>query len=78
LRPKAWTFVPFNGGPRICMGQMFALTQIYYIVTRMFQNFGTVRLIDPSVKPKMKVAITLIPSTKLQVVFENPTGLTWD
>lgn len=23
--PKAWTYVPFNGGPRICVGQNFAV-----------------------------------------------------
>lgn len=26
--PKPWQFVPFNGGPRICVGQNFAVSQI--------------------------------------------------
>jgi cytochrome P450 len=25
--PKSWTYIPFNGGPRICIGQQFALTE---------------------------------------------------
>ncbi|KAK8061957.1 cytochrome P450 [Apiospora phragmitis] len=30
--PKPWTYVPFNGGPRICVGQNFALTEMAYVV----------------------------------------------
>ncbi|CAI6252971.1 unnamed protein product [Periconia digitata] len=38
LRP-GWAFIPFNGGPRVCIGQNFALTQIMFIVVRMLQAF---------------------------------------
>jgi len=37
--PVPWTYIPFNGGPRICLGQNFALTEMAYAVTRMCQAF---------------------------------------
>ena len=46
-RKLGWAFVPFNGGPRICLGQQFALTEASYVTTRLVQEFGTL-WIDPS------------------------------
>lgn len=41
-QPKPWTFIPFNGGPRICIGQQFALTEMGYTIVRMLQRFDQV------------------------------------
>ncbi|KAK8142969.1 hypothetical protein G3M48_007908 [Beauveria asiatica] len=40
LRP-GWGYLPFNGGPRICLGQQMALLESYYLVARMVQTFQT-------------------------------------
>ena len=32
--PKPWQYIPFNGGPRICLGQQFALTEMGYVLVR--------------------------------------------
>lgn len=37
--PKPWTYIPFNGGPRICVGQQFALTEMWFTVVRLLQRF---------------------------------------
>ncbi|RFU35090.1 hypothetical protein B7463_g1226, partial [Scytalidium lignicola] len=39
LRP-GWGYLPFNGGPRICVGQQFALTEASYTIVRLLQEFG--------------------------------------
>src|SRR3981189_726463 len=36
------TYIPFNGGPRICLGQNFALTEMAYAVARMCQRYSAV------------------------------------
>ncbi|MCJ1388136.1 hypothetical protein MMC18_000981 [Xylographa bjoerkii] len=35
----AWGFLPFNGGPRVCLGQEFGLTEASYAVVRILQRF---------------------------------------
>jgi cytochrome P450 len=37
--PVPWTYIPFNGGPRICLGQNFALTEMAYATSRMCQMY---------------------------------------
>jgi cytochrome P450 len=34
-----WDYLPFNGGPRICLGQQFALTEAGFTVVRIVQSF---------------------------------------
>lgn len=38
-QPKAWQYIPFNGGPRICVGQNFALSEMSYALVRIFQRY---------------------------------------
>lgn len=38
LRP-GWGYLPFSGGPRICIGQQFALTEASYVLVRLLQGF---------------------------------------
>ncbi|KAK5654379.1 hypothetical protein OQA88_7288 [Cercophora sp. LCS_1] len=38
----AWEYIPFHGGPRICLGQQFALTQMGYALFRFFKTFKSI------------------------------------
>ena len=41
LRP-GWGYLPFNGGPRVCLGRQLALRIVGYITVRMCQEFEEV------------------------------------
>ncbi|KAF7195722.1 Cytochrome P450 monooxygenase [Pseudocercospora fuligena] len=41
-----WQYAPFNGGPRICIGQLFALTEAGHVIVRMLQKFEKIEGID--------------------------------
>ena len=42
-RKAGWEFLPFNGGPRICLGQQHALTLAGFTIVRMMQRFADVQ-----------------------------------
>ncbi|EZF72480.1 hypothetical protein H105_05519 [Trichophyton soudanense CBS 452.61] len=46
IRP-GWGYLPFNGGPRICLGQQFALTEASYATIRIMQTFKNIESRDP-------------------------------
>lgn len=71
-QPRPWQYVPFNGGPRICIGQQFALTEMGYVLTRMFQRFGRVESSMHDVdggRPTLKAEIVLQPGDGVHVAF---------
>ncbi|KAI1281645.1 cytochrome P450 monooxygenase CYP539B5 [Xylaria sp. FL0933] len=41
-QPRPWEYIPFNGGPRICPGQNFAMTEMAYCIVRMLQKYDRI------------------------------------
>lgn len=42
--PNPFIFVPFNAGPRICLGQQFAYNETSFFLVRLLQQFSSVSL----------------------------------
>ncbi|GAM85529.1 hypothetical protein ANO11243_035360 [Dothideomycetidae sp. 11243] len=68
--PKSWTYIPFNGGPRICVGQPFALTEMGYTVVRILQKFKSMEKRMP-VEPMEKADIVGQPSIPIMLLFRE-------
>ena len=45
--PEGWTYLPFNGGPRICLGQQFALNEASYTIIRLLQHYEKIENRQP-------------------------------
>jgi len=61
--------VPFNGGPRICIGQQFALTEMGYTIVRILQQFSGVEDRSGGEFPGWKTDIVLQPANGVHVAF---------
>jgi cytochrome P450 len=71
-QPRAWQYIPFNGGPRICIGQQFALTEMSYVLTRLFQRYDRIDNYMAEIdggNPTMKADIVLQPADGVKVAF---------
>ncbi|CUA76640.1 Cytochrome P450 52E1 [Rhizoctonia solani] len=44
-------FVPFNAGPRICLGQQFAYNEASFVLVRLFQRFSKLELAMDAAPP---------------------------
>ncbi|KAF8126892.1 cytochrome P450 [Boletus edulis] len=44
LIPQPFIFLPFNAGPRICLGQQFAYNEMSFMLIRLLQQFDTFSL----------------------------------
>lgn len=61
LDPKfrpGWGYIPFSGGPRVCIGQNFALTEAMYVVVRMVQRFEMERVGEEEWVEKVTITCT--------------------
>jgi hypothetical protein len=66
--PKPHDYIPFNSGPRICIGQQFALTEMSYVLTRLFQRYtGVTNHMNDGGRPVLKADIVLSPGDPINV-----------
>lgn len=66
-RKAGWEYIPFNGGPRICIGQQFALTEAGYVIARLLQRFDQIEDVNPDQKPRWSMTLTAAPADLVTV-----------
>jgi cytochrome P450 len=62
-----WDYLPFNGGPRVCIGQQFALTEAGYVLVRLLQRFDQIEDVNADRKILWGLSLTSCPADLLTV-----------
>lgn len=72
-RYPAWQFLPFLGGPRICIGQQFALIEASYLIVRLLHEFDAIEPADLVDMRKIKkgLGVTMWPGDGCKVRFHK-------
>ena len=72
-RYPAWQYLPFLGGPRICLGQQFALTETGFLLVRLLHEFEAIEPVDRDEMRKMKkgLGVTMWPQDGAKVRFRK-------
>ncbi|MCJ1265752.1 hypothetical protein MMC22_005632 [Lobaria immixta] len=69
-QPQPSHYVPFSMGPRVCIGQQFAITEIAYTVVRILQRFENVVAAETRKEdPRLKAEVTLQPADGVRIRF---------
>jgi cytochrome P450 len=68
--PDTYTWIPFGGGTRRCIGASFALMEMRIVVARVLERAGGLRAADPKLAKTQFRGITLAPKDGVRVVFD--------
>jgi len=80
-RHNNWQYIPFNGGPRKCIGEQLAWRQIRYVVVRMVQSMSRIGVAEAErgssanwvedVEYHVDVGMTPVGGARVVIEFEN-------
>lgn len=71
-----WAHFPFIGGPRLCLGQDFALMEVSYTTVHLLQTFGVIELppgevVEPTGTERQALSLVLTPADGCRVLVEK-------
>ncbi|TVY38159.1 Cytochrome P450 [Lachnellula subtilissima] len=66
-RKLGWEFIGFSGGPRICLGQQYALTEASFVMVKMLQRYDNIEALDMTGKIPKALTLTMAPGNGVKV-----------
>ncbi|KAI6040652.1 cytochrome P450 [Pisolithus marmoratus] len=71
LTSNPFIFLPFNAGPRICLGQQFAYNEMSFFLVRLLQTFSSVTLAEDVQTRPAEAAQGTDPKLQEKVIFRR-------
>jgi cytochrome P450 len=71
--PDTYTWIPFGGGTRRCLGASFALMEMRIVLRRVLER-AALRAADPQLEKVQFRAITLAPRNGVRVILDRAPG----
>jgi cytochrome P450 len=65
-KPAPFSYIPFGGGPRTCIGAAFAQVEAKIVLARLLSNFD-LTLVNPNVRPYMGATLEPRPGVMMRV-----------
>ncbi|KAG8530432.1 uncharacterized protein KY384_004934 [Bacidia gigantensis] len=64
----SWEYLPFHGGPRVCLGQQFALMEVSYLTVKIVREFKTIEAVEKRPwREKIGIVATIDGGVKVKV-----------
>jgi cytochrome P450 len=70
-KPGPWTWIPFGGGPRYCLGRNLGMYEIKFVLAKMLREFEFEQTPDAPDELMMRRGIGWIPKDGTPVVIKN-------
>ena len=71
-QPSKWSYLPFNHGPRVCLGRTFSHNQLHYTLCRLFQEFEEISVLNPGeVGKKLRLELNIKPASPIMCAFKT-------